>query len=200
MGTKAMDDQPMAPLCRRRAVLKAALGLAPWLISPARAQEPAPPQDPASAPPQPGDHLVFLAGPKKGTPIRVDDLELGGPLAQAYPADPSGVVRDGTRFNLVMVVRIGSDGLSKETRERSADGVVAYSGVCTHQACPVNMWVAEVPAFVCSCHGSEYDPKNGAEVLAGPAPRPLPALPLKSENGLLTVAGGFTGRIGGETN
>jgi len=93
-----MDDQSMAPLCRRRAVLKAALGLAPWLISPAHAQDPAsaPPQDPASLPPQPGDRLVFLTGPKKGAPIRVDDLELGGPLAQAYPADPSGVVRDGT--------------------------------------------------------------------------------------------------------
>ena len=74
------------------------------------------PPDPASLPPQPGDHLVFLTGPKKGHPIRVDDLELGGPQAQAYPADPSGVVRDGTRFNLVIVVRIGSDGLSEETR------------------------------------------------------------------------------------
>ena len=99
-----MDDQPMAPLCRRRAVLKAALGLAPWLISPARAEEPAPPQDPASAPPQLGDHLVFLAGPKKGAAIRSDDLELGGPQVQAYPADPSGVVRDDTRLNLVIVV------------------------------------------------------------------------------------------------
>jgi Rieske Fe-S protein len=195
MGTKGMDDQSMAPLCRRRAVLKAALGLAPWLISPARAEDA---QDPSSLPPQPGDRLVFLTGPKKGAPIRIDDLEVGGAQAQAYPADPSGLVRDGTRFNLVIVARIGSDGLSEETRQRSADGVVAYSAVCTHQACPVNMWVPELPAFVCSCHGSEYYPKNGAEVLAGPAPRPLPALPLKSENGLLTVAGGFTGRVGGE--
>ena len=70
MGTKAMDDQSMAPLCRRRAVLKAALALAPWLISPAHAQDQAsaPPQDPASLPPQPGDRLVFLTGPKKGAP------------------------------------------------------------------------------------------------------------------------------------
>ena len=84
--------------------------------------------------------------PRRAPPSGVDDLELGGPLAQAYPADPSGVVRDGTRFNLVIVVRIGSDGLSEETRERSADGVVAYSCVCTHQACPVNMWSRELPA------------------------------------------------------
>ena len=128
------------------------------------------------------------------------DLLVMGTAEGRESATETFTVTPGSRFNLVIVVRIGSDGLSEETRERSADGVVAYSCVCTHQACPVNMWVAELPAFVCSCHGSEYDPKNGAEVLAGPAPRPLPALPLKSENGLLTVAGGFTGRVGGETN
>ena len=190
-----MRDQTTSLLCRRRAVLKGALALVPWLISPARAQD-----DPTSAPPQRGDRLVFLTGPKKGAPIRIEDLTLGGPQVQAYPADPNGVVRDGTRLNLVILVRVGSDGLSEETRERSADGVVAYSGVCTHQACPVNMWSSDLKAFVCSCHGSTYDPKNGAEVLAGPAPRHLAALPLKSENGLLTVAGGFTGRVGMQSN
>jgi rieske iron-sulfur protein len=184
-------------LCRRRALMAAAIVLAPWVF-PARAEDQA--NDPASAPPQPGDRLVFLTGPKKGEPIRSDDLELGGPQSQAYPADPSGAVRDGTRLNLVIVARIGSEGLSDETRERSADGVVAYSGVCTHQACPVNMWASDIKVFVCSCHGSVYDPRNGAEVLAGPAPRHLAALPLKSENGLLIVAGGFTGRVGMQSN
>jgi Rieske Fe-S protein len=170
------------------------LAVAPWLVRPAHAQ------DPASAPPQPGDRLVFLTGPKKGEPIHIDDLQLGGPQVQAYPADPSGTVRDGSRLNLVIVLRIGSDGLSDETRARSADGVVAYSGVCTHQACPVNMWSDELKAFVCSCHGSTYDPKDGAEVLFGPAPRHLAALPLKSESGVLTVAAGFTGRVGMQTS
>ncbi len=97
-------------------------------------------------------------------------------------------------------MNVGSDGLNDETRARSADGVVAYSGVCTHQGCPVNMWSKDKNAMVCSCHGSTYDPKNSAEVIFGPAPRPLPALPLKSENGLLTVAGGFVGRVGMESN
>ena len=119
---------------------------------------------------------------------------------QAYPADPNGVVRDGSRLNLVIVARIGTDGVNEETRARMADGVVAYSGVCTHQACPVNMWSDDLHAFVCSCHGSVYDPKNSAEVVAGPAPRRLAAVPLKSENGLLIVAGGFTGRVGMQTS
>jgi rieske iron-sulfur protein len=168
------------------------------LVLPARAEEQA--SDPASERPQPGDHLVFLTGPKKGQPARSDDLELGGPQAQVYPADPKGLVRDGSPLNLIIVVRVGSDGLDENTRARSADGVVAYSGVCTHQGCPVNMWSKDKKAMVCSCHGSTYDPKNSAEVIFGPAPRSLPALPLKSENGLLTVAGGFVGRVGMESN
>ncbi len=184
------QDLHKAPLCRRRAVLGAGLAAAPWLMAAAEAQ------DPASAPPQPGDHLVFLTGPKKGTPIHSADVVIGEVQVQAYPADPNGTVRDGTRLNLLILTRVGGEEVSEETSARSADGVVAYSGVCTHQACPVNMWSADLKAFVCSCHGSVYDPRNGAEVLAGPAPRRLAALPLKSDNGLLIVAAGFTGRVG----
>jgi Rieske Fe-S protein len=109
-------------------------------------------------------------------------------------------VRNGSPVNLVILVRVGSDGLNEETRERSADGVVAYSAVCTHQACPVNMWSKDKKALVCSCHGSTFDPKNGAEVIFGPAPNPLAALPLKSEHGLLIVAGGFVGAVGRQSN
>jgi Rieske Fe-S protein len=168
------------------------------MVLPAVAQDQA--VDPTSAPPQPGDRLIFLSGSRKGEPARSGDLELGGPQAQVYPADSKGLLRSGTRLNLVILVRVGNDGLNVETRERSADGVVAYSGVCTHQACPVNMWSKDRQAMVCSCHGSTYDPKNAAEVLSGPAPRRLAALPLKSENGVLTVAGGFTGRVGMHSN
>lgn len=183
--------------CRRQAMLGAALALTPWLNVQARAEDQS---DETAKRPQPGDRLVFLAGPKKGQPARSDDLELGGPQAQAYPADPKGAVRDGTPLNLVVLVRVGSDGLDEETRKRSADGLVAYSAICTHQACPVNQWSDEKKAMVCSCHGSTYDPKNSAEVIFGPAPAALAALPLKSENGLLIVAGGFIGRVGGQSN
>jgi rieske iron-sulfur protein len=184
-------------LCRRQAMLGAALALSPWFNIPARAEDQA---DPTSERPQIGDHFVFLTGPKKDQPARSDDLELDGPQMQAYPADPKGLVRDGSPLNLVVLVRVGSDGLNEETRARSADGVVAYSAICTHQACPVNQWSKEKMAMVCSCHGSTYDPKNSAEVIFGPAPEPLAALPLKSENGLLIVAGGFIGRVGRQSN
>jgi rieske iron-sulfur protein len=188
-----MADLRLGLLWRRRAVLKSALALGPWLISSARADDQ---PDETEKRPQPGDHFVFLTGPKKDQPARAEDLELGGEQLQAYPADPKGLIRDGSPLNLVLLVRVGDNGLDEETRKRSADGVVAYSAICTHQACPVSQWSNEKKAMVCSCHGSTYDPKNSATVVFGPAPRPLPALPLKSDNGLLIVAGGFTGRVG----
>lgn len=183
-------DGQAACKCLRRAVLGAGLGLAPWWIATAKAQ------DASEVPPQPGDHFVFLAGPRKGEVVRSDDLALGGPQVQVYPAGPNGVVRNGSRLNLVILARVGSDGVAQQTLARAADGVVAYSGVCTHQGCPVNMWSQDRDAFVCSCHGSVYNPKDGAEVLDGPAPRALPALSLKAENGVLLVASTFSDSVG----
>ena len=75
-------------------------------------------------------------------------------------------------------------------------GVVANSAICKHQGCPVNMWSKDRNGFVCSCHGSVLDPFNGAEVIAGPAPRSLPALALKVKDGVVVVAMTFSGRVG----
>jgi len=45
------------------------------------------------------------------------------------------------------------------------------------------------------CHDSTFDPKDGGIVVDGPAPRMLPALPLKMVEKKLVVAGSFTARI-----
>ena len=52
----------------------------------------------------------------------------------------------------------------------------AFSAVCTHMGCTVNQ-IAN-GRIDCPCHGSEYSITDGA-VLAGPAPRPLPAKTIK---------------------
>jgi cytochrome b6-f complex iron-sulfur subunit len=57
---------------------------------------------------------------------------------------------------------------------------VAYSAVCTHQSCTVAYQNGQL---ACPCHGSVYDPANGAEVVAGPAPRPLPEVPVEVRGG-----------------
>ena len=57
---------------------------------------------------------------------------------------------------------------------------VAYSAICTHQGCTV---AYKDGNLACPCHGSVFDPANGAAVVAGPAPRPLPEIPVKVEGG-----------------
>jgi rieske iron-sulfur protein len=166
------------------------LALTPLLVSSVRAG------DAGAMPPQPDDHLVFLTGPKKEQVVKIDDLAIGGPQVQVYPAAPDGTVRNQSRLNLVILARFDPATLAEETRARSAEGVVAYSGVCTHQGCPVNMWSKDRNAFVCSCHASVFDPRKAAEVIGGPAPRPLPSLALKAADGTVAVASTFDARVG----
>ena len=42
---------------------------------------------------------------------------------------------------------------------------------------------------------SQFDPRDGAKVVDGPAPRPLPALPITVADGVLVVAQPFTAPI-----
>jgi rieske iron-sulfur protein len=178
----------------RRIVIKAALGagLGAMLQKVALAQS-----DPRSARPQEGDRLVFADGDQKGTLIRLDALLVGGPPVTAIPQDASsGTVRDGSRLNQILLVRLDPARLKGDTQERSAQGVVAYSAVCTHAGCDGFAWAAEKQLFKCPCHDSEFDPADGAKITGGPATRRLPALPLKIADGLVVVAGAFTARVG----
>lgn len=49
----------------------------------------------------------------------------------------------------------------------------AFSGVCTHQGCPVKKVADEV--ITCTCHGSQFAITDGS-VVTGPARRALPEL------------------------
>jgi len=53
--------------------------------------------------------------------------------------------------------------------------VAAYSRICTHAGCVVG-YDSSSNLLVCPCHGAEFDPTNGAEPVAGPAPTPLPRI------------------------
>ena len=56
----------------------------------------------------------------------------------------------------------------------------AYSAICTHQACAVTYKDGKL---ACPCHGSVFDPADGATVLNGPANRPLPEVTIRVEGG-----------------
>lgn len=152
--------------------------------------------DVRSLPPQENDLLVFAYGEREQEVIAPEDLPLGARQVFAYAMDPeTRQVRNESRLNQVILVHIDPESLSEETCARAVDGIVAYSAICTHTGCDVTDW-AKTNHFKCPCHFSEFDPSDGARVLNGPAPRPLAALPLKLEGGVLMAAGGFIGRVG----
>lgn len=147
--------------------------------------------------PQAGDRLTLMEGERRGAPLAPTDVELGAPPLTALPLElSSGLVRDGSRLNQVLLIRLDPAALDPDTRALAADGVVAYSAVCTHTGCPVSEWNATEARLVCPCHGSEFEVAARARVALGPAPRRLAALPLAIEARQLVVAGPFRGRVG----
>lgn len=149
--------------------------------------------------PQAGDFLVLADPDHETAALRPDDLKTGDEPALAWALDPhTRVPRDGSRLNQVLLMRFDPTTLGDDEKQKSIDGIVAYSAICTHQACTVTDWITAKQALQCPCHQSQYDPRQGAKVVAGPAPRPLPALPLKLSGNLLVVAASFTDRVGGE--
>jgi rieske iron-sulfur protein len=151
---------------------------------------------PASDRPKEGDVLVAIEGDPQ-VPLEPKDIPRDGRPVMAWPMEPAvNVVRSGSRLNKVLLVRLDPATLVGRTRERAADGVVAYSAICPHAGCEVNVWSVEQKTLECSCHYSHYDPRNEAAVIDGPAPQPLAALPLKLADGKLVVAKPFTARVG----
>jgi ubiquinol-cytochrome c reductase iron-sulfur subunit len=94
--------------------------------------------------------------------------------------------------------------LPPERKGWAPGGIVAYSKICTHAGCAINLYrkptfppVEAKPAFVCPCHYSTFDPASGGKVLFGPAGRDLPQLPLMIDRkGVLRAAGNFSGPPG----
>jgi Rieske Fe-S protein len=154
--------------------------------------------DSESLRPKEGDLLV-RSGDERRTPLAPADIPLGAMQTLAWAMDPADrTVRSGSRLNQLLLLRFDPEKLAPETRSRSADGVVAYTLICTHNGCDIDDWLADDQNLSCSCHSSTFDPKDGAKVVDGPAPRPLPALPLKVVDGKLVVAKPFTARVGFE--
>jgi ubiquinol-cytochrome c reductase iron-sulfur subunit/rieske iron-sulfur protein len=155
--------------------------------------------DPGSMPPQVGDYLVLTSD--QPTPLTADILALGGRPTRAWAADPATMTpRDGSFLNLIMVSRWSPDELAPEAAEYAAEGVVAVTAVCTHQACDVSDWVEDVKLMECPCHFSRFDPRAIGAVVEGPATRRLPALKLAVEDDRIVIAAAFDSRVGGDVS
>lgn len=181
--------QPPADPGRRRVIrIAAAAGLAAPLGAFANAAA----QGPAA-----GDRLVEEDAEGAPVPLRLADLRPGKPVL-AFPFDPKArSARNESRLSKVVLVRFAEADLSPATRGRAAGGVLAYSAICTHQACDVKTWLSKEQVLVCFCHASKFQLLDDGKVAAGPASRSLPWLPLKLEGDELVVAGGFSAPPGG---
>jgi ubiquinol-cytochrome c reductase iron-sulfur subunit len=137
----------------------------------------------------------------EGEPVVAQDIN----VAAFLTAFPEG----GDRRELgspVVVVRVRPDELRLPSarREWAPEGIMAFSKICTHAGCAVNLFrypkhepTSDPPALVCPCHFSTFDVREAAKVVFGPAARPLPQLPLAIDpDGHLVAGGGFSDVIG----
>jgi ubiquinol-cytochrome c reductase iron-sulfur subunit len=106
----------------------------------------------------------------------------------------------------LVVVRVeeGKLSLPPERTDWAPKGILAFSKICTHAGCAVNLFRSPLypprtpgPALVCPCHYSTFDVLKGGDVVFGPAGRPLPQLPLRiGSRGDLIAAGPLSGNVG----
>ena len=150
----------------------------------------------ASDSPAAGDWLVGIDD-DAAKPIGLADVKIGAKPLLAFPYDPVAKrARSDSRLNRILLVKIDPATMNAETAPRAAGGVLAYSAVCTHQGCDVNAWREAEKTLLCFCHFTQFQPAEGASVVAGPAPRALPSLSLKTDGDRLVLASGFSGAPG----
>ena len=138
---------------------------------------------------------------ENGRPLRADAITTD----EMVSAFPQGAYRENIAAPVVVVrLPVKDLRLPEELAGYDADGVVAFSKICTHAACAISLYRTPLfaptdpkPALVCPCHYSTFDPATGGEVIFGPAGRKLPMLPLTIDRrGELRAAGNFDGPVG----
>jgi Rieske Fe-S protein len=177
----------------RRNMLGGALALAALAPLGAFAQEG------RSNKPEPGDRLAFMMGPRKEQEIKPADLVVGVAPTLAYPLDPASGKVLVSRVGLLTVVRLDPAALKPGSAKNAADGIVAFSAVCTHAGCPITTLHPSQSQIVCNCHGSIFNAADRGTVTQGPATRRLAMLPLAIKDGALVVAAKFDGPLGPPT-
>lgn len=141
-----------------------------------------------------------MTGEKEGQVVNPDDVQIGQPPLLVYPKDPATKKILASRANLLLLMRLNDVDLAPSTKPHSADGIVAYSGVCTHEGCPITGQHENSRMALCNCHGSTFDLGNKGAVAHGPAVRRLAMLPVTITDGVLVVAGKLDGPIGPPTS
>ncbi len=93
----------------------------------------------------------------------------GGDVPELTGVGPGDVVVPLSEVPAGGAYEVSIDGRRVVVSRPGEDTVVAFSARCTHQGCTVR---ATEEGLVCPCHGSVFDPADGAAV-HGPATEPL---------------------------
>lgn len=126
-----------------------------------------------------------------GEPIRPARLEVGS-IETVFPQG-----RVGDADAQAILIRVGDELDLPVGSPPTVGGFVAYSKICTHAACPVGLYRAEVGELLCPCHQSKFDAFRGARPISGPTVRPLPQLPLDvDDEGFFVALGDFEAPVG----
>jgi len=154
--------------------------------------------------PLPGDKLAVTDWKKgqrlvdiNGNPVNITDMAVGGVLT-VYPHGLENT-DDGQAIDQTILIRVQNEPFTtmKGRESWTPSGYVAYSKLCTHLGCPVGLYEQQLELLVCPCHQSMFNVRNGALPQFGPAPRPLPQLPLAVDSeGFLIAAGGYNQPVG----
>ena len=108
----------------------------------------------------------------------------GSPTTTTAAHGVSGGSVKGTRIGPAADVPVGGAASFTDPKQQipayvvqpTSGHYVAFSAICTHAGCTVNFDQSS-DEFVCPCHGSVYNAVTGA-VISGPAPSPLPSIPV----------------------
>jgi ubiquinol-cytochrome c reductase iron-sulfur subunit len=122
-----------------------------------------------------GTRLVIDA---TGRPLRPADFDSPGGMItvipEGYQDDDVALAKAAT-----IIIKFAPGQLQQPTvMNWTVDNIVAYSKICTHVGCPAALYEQTTHHILCPCHQSTFDATKGAQVLFGPASRPLPQLPI----------------------
>jgi ubiquinol-cytochrome c reductase iron-sulfur subunit len=146
-------------------------------------------------------HTKWYAGARLVTEdnvaLHVDDIMVDGIMT----VFPEGYIDDPT--SPVVVLNIGGDPIKARPGQAGfevisgANGIVAFSKICTHAGCAVSLFNVLSMQLICPCHQSTFNILQDAAPVFGPAPRPLPQLPLGVRpDGYLIAMSGFIEPVG----
>jgi len=150
--------------------------------------------------PSPGNALLttrwrrgLLVVDENGVPVKVGDLVENAVLT----VFPEGHTDAEDSQAVLVKVDPAQLQLPAGREDWAPEGYLCYSKICTHAGCPVGLFAQELHQLQCPCHQSAFDVLDGAQVVFGPAPRPLPQLGLEAdESGFLRARGDFSAPVG----